>query len=210
MKYLSLSDIKKHCRIDYDNEDDVLELYGSAAEDTILNLINRNINELIDTYGVIPDPIRHATLMLTAQSYAHHEPSDPQNLSRVGYSFDMMVKPYIRLADDDNTEVESSVAVLGSQIKIAFSSELPDDLTMKDVDFTVEVRNYSQNNVKVTAEKSECIIINDNEYVVLVDTEQTGVGILQLRVTYQIPDTDYTSGYRREVVNINPHVTVRG
>jgi len=36
------------------------------------------------------------------------------------------------------------------------------------------------------------------------------VGSYLLKVTVQIPDTDYPSGYRKEVVNINPHISVRG
>ena len=31
MKYLTLKDIKAHCRIDIDAEDSLLELYGEAA-----------------------------------------------------------------------------------------------------------------------------------------------------------------------------------
>ena len=41
MKWLTIPDIKKQLRIDFDDEDDELELYGSSAEDTVLNYLNR-------------------------------------------------------------------------------------------------------------------------------------------------------------------------
>ena len=34
--------IKKHSRIDFDCEDELLELYGNAAENGILRLLNRS------------------------------------------------------------------------------------------------------------------------------------------------------------------------
>ena len=65
MKYLTLEHIRQQLRIDhYGEEDAVLELYGSGAEDTILNMCNRTIDDVIEQYGCVPDPIRQATLLL--------------------------------------------------------------------------------------------------------------------------------------------------
>ena len=64
MKWLTLPDIKKQLRVDFDDEDDVLELYGSSAEDTVLNYLNRTYQDLLENYGEVPAPIRQATLML--------------------------------------------------------------------------------------------------------------------------------------------------
>ena len=47
-------------------------------------------------------------------------------------------------------------------------------------------------------------------YVVLVDTDYFGVGRLMLRLTVHIPDTDYPSGTRKEVIKINPHMAITG
>ena len=38
MKWLTLDWIKQHSRIDFDCEDDLLELYGEAAEEAVLNV----------------------------------------------------------------------------------------------------------------------------------------------------------------------------
>ena len=45
MKWLSIEYIKKHSRIEYDCEDDLLEIYGNAAEETIYNITGRTFDE---------------------------------------------------------------------------------------------------------------------------------------------------------------------
>ena len=44
----------------------------------------------------------------------------------------------------------------------------------------------------------------------MVDSDELGVGVVMLKVVFQIPDTDFQTGYRREVVRINPNVRITG
>lgn len=99
LKWLTLEKIKAQLRIepDFHDEDDLLEEYGEEAEDTVLNLLNRDYTDLIDTYGKVPAPIRRASLMLCDISYAHRSPVGPQQMYLVPYSFDLMIKPYMKL-----------------------------------------------------------------------------------------------------------------
>ena len=97
MKYLTLNDIKAHCRIDIDAEDSLLELYGEAAEDTVLNYIGKTYDELIEEYTPLPKPIVQATLMLVDTSYQYRSPISAQSMSIVPYTFDLLVKPYVKL-----------------------------------------------------------------------------------------------------------------
>jgi uncharacterized phage protein (predicted DNA packaging) len=97
MKWLTLDWIKKHSRIDFNVEDDLLELYGEDAEETVLNLINRSYEDLIETYGSVPKPLWVAALQLVEVDYNHRSPDSMNNLYAVKYSFDMKVKPYMRL-----------------------------------------------------------------------------------------------------------------
>ena len=97
MKWLTISDIKKQLRVDFDDEDDVLELYGSAAEDTVLNICNRTYDDLVEVYGHIPAPLYHAAVILVSTSYTNREAVSMQQLYVVPYGFDMLVKPYMRL-----------------------------------------------------------------------------------------------------------------
>ena len=109
MKWLTLEWIKKHSRIDFDCEDTLLELYGESAEDTVLNVIARSYTEVIEQYGEVPKPLFVAALMLVEVSYTQRAPISQQNMYTVPYAFDMMVKPYMKLAtsntnDNKNTQ----------------------------------------------------------------------------------------------------------
>ena len=95
--WTSIDYVKRHSRIDYDCEDAELEMYIVSAEQTILNLLGRTYEDVIENYGDVPAPIRHATLLLVDNSYQHRTPIEPVQLYAVNYSFDLMLKPYIRL-----------------------------------------------------------------------------------------------------------------
>ena len=97
MKWLSIDYIKQHSRIDFDCEDGLLELYGESAEDAVLNVCNRTYDDFVAVYGHIPAPLYHAALVLVDSSYQNRTPTSMQQLYTVPYSFDMLVKPYMRL-----------------------------------------------------------------------------------------------------------------
>ena len=103
MKWLTIDAIKKHSRIDFDCEDSLLELYGESAEETVLNVIGRSYDELVELFGTdkrpVPAPLVHASLLLVELSYSQRAPITQTNLYTVPYAFDMMVKPYMRLAE---------------------------------------------------------------------------------------------------------------
>lgn len=97
MIWLNICYIKEHSRIDFDCEDSLLELYGTVAEDTILKLINRTYDDLINEYGYVPPALIQASLMLVDVSYTYRSPVTPTNLSVVPYTFDILLKPYMKL-----------------------------------------------------------------------------------------------------------------
>ena len=103
MKFLSIDYIKQHSRIDFDCEDQLLELYGDSAEETLAGVLNRGntvdqmVASLKEEYGDIPARCYHAALMLTEQAYNHRGPTSPTNTSMVPYGFDMLVKPLMKL-----------------------------------------------------------------------------------------------------------------
>ena len=97
MKFLTLDYIKAHSRIDFDCEDALLELYGNAAEETLLNVCNRTYADIIEEYGDTPAPLYHAALMLVDVGYQHRNPDSTVPLYLVPYTFDILVKPYMHL-----------------------------------------------------------------------------------------------------------------
>ena len=209
MKFLTLDYIKQQLRITWSEEDTILDEYGMAAEDTVLNLLNRDYQDLLYQYGEVPAPLVQAAMLLVGQSYQHREPSSAQNMSAVPYAFDLLIKPYMRLTSEPCGIMQQTVT-LGSQEKILITADLPDDLTMQDVDFSVEVMNTEAKDKKKRFKKTECILTDEGDYVVIIDTDDFGVGVLMVKVTFQIPDQDFPSGFRKSVVRINPHITIRG
>lgn len=210
MKWLTLEQIKQQLRLDDDIENELLTSYGESAEATVLNYLNRSYQDLIDTYGKVPMPVVHASLMLVDVSYQYRSPINPTNISHVPYTFDILMKPYMRLASIEDAG-DVTYVTLGSDTKIEFTADLPDGLLLKDINFIGKVINADEKDKELNFTKADCIMVGDGaDYVVLVDTEALGVGSYMLRLTVQIPDTDYPSGYRKEVVKINPYVTCQG
>lgn len=210
MKWLTIDYIKQHSRLDFSDEDSVLDLYGSAAEETVLNYLNRTYQELLEQYGEVPAPIRQATLLLVDHSYTQRSPASAQNMSIVPYSFDILVKPYMRLTGSAARGERMMNYTLGSQLKILIAAELPDNLEMLDVDFEVVVYNDDAKDKTKVYAKTDCILTDEGDYVVLVDSDELGVGTYMVKATFQIPDSDFPTGYRKEVVRINPNVKVTG
>lgn len=210
MKWLTLESIKKQCRIEagVTYEDTLLTDYGEAAEDTVLNVLGKTYDEVIEEYGVIPKPVQQASLMLVDLSYQHRTPDAITQLHDTR-AFDTLVASYIRHAYGAEV-IPQNVFIVGSQLKILIDAELPDDLTLQDVDFTVVVYNNNAKDLKETYRKADCILTTDGDYAVLVESENLGVGTYLCLLTVNIPDTDYPTGYRKEVVKINPHITVKG
>ena len=211
MKFLTLEQIKAQCRIeeDFTLEDSKLTLYGESAEQVVFNYCRRQYEDFISEYGAIPQDVVHATLLLVTASYEHNAAVSMQNLSMVPYGFDMLVKPYMRLTDGDTTDVQT--VTLGSDVKIEFTADLPDGLKLSDVDFTLKVINMSEKDVAIDVLKADCIETDEGKnYVALVDSDDLGIGTLMLRLTVMIPDTDYQSGTRKEVIKINPHIKIAG
>lgn len=108
MKWLTIDYIKEHSRIDSNAENNLLELYGSAAEEMCLNTMNRTYDNLITKYGLVPDPVKQASLMLVDLSYMQRSPISAVNMSAVPYTFDFLIKPYMKLTDDEEEEETGS------------------------------------------------------------------------------------------------------
>lgn len=212
MKWLTLAMIKKQLRLEpgYDIEDAELELYGESAEETLLLLLERSYGDLIEVYGHVPAPVVHASLLLVSQSYQQRESVSMQNLSMVPYGIELMIRPYMRLCAEPMVKYDR--VPLGSDFKLAFSADLPDGLVLRDVDFSVDVYNYSDADAHVTASKSDCLPMDEagTTYALALNSTPLGIGLLRLKLTVWIPDADFSSGMRKQIVNINPHTIIIG
>lgn len=111
MKFLTLDEIKDQCRIEHDFtlEDALLTAYGGASENTLLRICNRSYSDLLTHFGddngegvkVVPADFRAAALMLAKHLYEHRGPTENVSVSMVPYALDLLIKPFMRLATDD-------------------------------------------------------------------------------------------------------------
>lgn len=113
MKWLTIDYIRQHSRIDFDCEDSLLELYGESAEESLLEITRRTYDEIVERWGTeqrpIPARIIYASLMLVEVSYIQRSPISTQQLYKVDYSFDYLIKPFMKLADDTKTGKEEKL-----------------------------------------------------------------------------------------------------
>ena len=212
MKWLTLEQIKRNSRIepDFTAEDTLLAEKGEQAEDQVLGDIGRTYQELIEWLGKVPNDLVEASLMLVDAAYQQRCAISNIQWYTVAYGYEHKIKRYIRLTDRSFYNETDGGYVIGSELKILIDAELPDGYTMQDVDFTVTVYNSDVMNKQHVYEKTDCIETECGDYVVMVDSDELGVGSYMVKVLFKIPDSDYQAGYRKEIVRINPNVRVNG
>lgn len=101
MMFLTMEYIKAHSRLDDVREQsadaELIEIYANAAEETVLNYIDRSVEELYDLYGKIPASVINAALLVTDDAYQHRSLSRT-SMDKVDYgTFDRLLKPYMKL-----------------------------------------------------------------------------------------------------------------
>lgn len=95
---------------------------------------------------------------------------------------------------------------VGTELKLNVNIEPMGDITMDDYDFLVEA--YCSIKRVVSIPKASSIRIDENNYVVRVDTAETGAGDLKCRITAYIPDSDFADGFRTEVIGFDTGINV--
>lgn len=95
---------------------------------------------------------------------------------------------------------------IGTEMKLNISIEPLEGYTMDDYDFSVEIYVSPRKVVSVT--KQDCLRVDQNNYIVLLDTNLVGVGNLMCKVTAHIPDEDFEDGLRSEVSIIQTGITI--
>ena len=105
MKFLTIDKIKQQLRLDCPCEAELLEADGNSAEQTLaayIGFMDENnvpsVDKMLEAYGgTMPAPLVQAALMLVDTSYQFRSPVSAQNMSVVPYTFDLLVKPYVKL-----------------------------------------------------------------------------------------------------------------
>lgn len=86
----------------------------------------------------------------------------------------------------------------GTEFKLNICMPPVDGHTLSEVDFTVDVFT-EHGGRELTIHKSEAIKVDENNYIICVDSSITGAGKYLARLTAYIPDPHFSKGYRREI-----------
>jgi hypothetical protein len=114
-----MSELKAQMRVEEDDEDASILSYGLAAENYVIDETRRSLEELCrrgyrESTGVEPDPeaevsvswfpsmLKVAVLLMAANLYRNREPvAAGVTPVAVPYTLEALVKPYVRLSDDN-------------------------------------------------------------------------------------------------------------
>ena len=104
--------------------------------------------------------------------------------------------------------MENNIVFLGTEIKLNIHIDPIGELTMQDYDFTVEA--FCSTKKVLTIEKSDAKPVegSDDDYIILVDTNEVGTGNLKCKVTAFIPDGDFGDDFRTEVSIIDTGIEI--
>lgn len=100
----------------------------------------------------------------------------------------------------------ATVIFLGTELKLNINIEPTGEFTMDSYDFEVEV--YCSSKKTIIIKKEDAIRIDENNYVVLIDTEELGAGDVKCKVVAYVPDFDFPDTLRTEVVGIDTGIRV--
>lgn len=95
---------------------------------------------------------------------------------------------------------------MGTELKLNINIEPIDEFTMDTYEWSADI--YCSTKRVVTVAKKDAIKIDENNYVVLVDTSELGAGNIKCKITAYIPDYDFSDAVRTEVACIDTGINV--
>ena len=97
MKFLTIDKIKQQLRLDCTCEAELLNDYGDAAEEVVLDIMGLTYDEAVAKYGSMPKRAEQAALMLVDTWYQYRTPVSDRQMSVVPYTFEILMKPLAKL-----------------------------------------------------------------------------------------------------------------
>lgn len=95
---------------------------------------------------------------------------------------------------------------IGTELKLNIHIEPIGGVSMSGYDWEVEVYCLAKN--AVTIKKEDAVQVDDNNYIILVDTTKVGAGRVKCKITAYIPDEDFEDGIRTEVCGIDTGIDI--
>jgi hypothetical protein len=102
----------------------------------------------------------------------------------------------------------NQILFLDTEAKLNINIEPIGSLTMDDYDFIIDVYCNSNGNI-LSFNKSDLIRVDENNYIVKIDTTKLDIGVIKVKIMAYIPDGDFSDGYRTEVTYINTGISLK-
>lgn len=103
--------------------------------------------------------------------------------------------------------IGNNIIFLGTELKLNINIAPMGVVSMKDYDFNIDV--YTQtSNKHVIIEKSNTKMADKDSYVVIIDTEEIGVGRVMCKVTAFLPDGDFKDRNRKEIAVVDTGISI--
>mgnify|MGYP006967262175 CR=1 FL=1 len=99
------------------------------------------------------------------------------------------------------------MSALGTEFKINVHVEPIDGMHMSGYDFECEFYCYRNKTIKVS--KRDMVMVDEDNYVALVDSAKIGAGKVNLLFTAYIPDDDFSDMLRTEVAYVETGITIQ-
>ena len=100
---------------------------------------------------------------------------------------------------------------LGTEMKLNIAVDPIGTITMDDYKSPFKVEVYCTPNKKVEINSDDdtaCVRVDSNNYIVLVNTDNIGVGKVKVKLIAEIPDTQFSDSYRTEVALIDTGIEI--
>ena len=100
----------------------------------------------------------------------------------------------------------ATTSIIGTEEKFNVHVAPIGDLHIIDYGFSVKA--YSNNNARVTIPKEDCIFVDDDNFIVRIDTNELGLGQITLEITALVPDSDFPDNLRTEITRCKTDTTI--
>lgn len=96
--------------------------------------------------------------------------------------------------------------IVGTDLKINVNIEPIDGTHMEEYDFTCRFFIYRNRYVELTKERM--IRQDSDNYLACIGTASLGEGEVKMTIEAKIPDSDFPSGIRTEIVTVSTGITI--
>lgn len=97
---------------------------------------------------------------------------------------------------------------IGTQFKLNINMEPIDGYHMDALDFEFEVFADNNSGKTQTIRKADAIRVDEDNYMVVVDSSKCGAGEYYVKMTAYLPDVDVNGGTRTEKKTVKTGVTI--